>query len=114
MAGEKKTTEAQHKQSNTRKNKIRSETMTNKKEQIKTLQAELKHTEKQLVEATENLNILQTYEQFYYERYNYYMAECEKLTKANEELRRNNKKLETVLQGVRNFVANKMNTENKQ
>ena len=52
--------------------------MTNKKEQIKTLQAELKHREKQLTKATENLNILQTYEQFYYERYNYYMAECEK------------------------------------
>lgn len=85
--------------------------MTNKKEQIKTLKAELKHTEKQLVEATENLNFLQNYEQFYYERYNYYMAECEKLTKANEELRRENKKLETILQGVRNFVANKMNTE---
>lgn len=85
--------------------------MTNKKEQIKTLQAELKHTQKQLAKATENFKILQTYERFYYERYNYYMAECEKLTKANEELRRNNKKLETVLQGVRNFVANKMNTE---
>lgn len=85
--------------------------MTSKKEQITTLQAELKHTQKQLAKATENLKILQTYERFYYERYNHYMAECEKLTKANEELRRNNKKLETVLQGVRNFVANKMNTE---
>lgn len=86
--------------------------MTSKKEQITTLQAELKHTQKQLAKATENLNFLKNYERFYYERYNHYMAECEKLAKTNEELRRKNKKLETMLQAVRNFVANKMNTEN--
>ena len=88
--------------------------MASKKEQIATLKAELTHMGKQLCKATENLNILQTYEAFYYERYNYYMAECEKLAKANEELRRKNKRLETTLQAVRKFVANKVNTENKQ
>ena len=92
--------------------------MTSKNEQIATLKAELTHTEKQLAKATGDLNFIKDYESFYYGRYLYYMSECEKLTKANEELRQENKKLEVILQGVRNYVANKMNmktsTENKQ
>ena len=85
---------------------------TTKKERIAILEAELKATQRELAKTKEELKKAKMMEEFYQERFLHYDRENTKNLKENEELRRDNKKLEIVIESLKNFGANLQNELN--
>ena len=80
---------------------------TTNKERIAILEAELKHTQRELAKTKEELKKAKMMEDYYCGRFLHYDRENTKNLKENEELRRDNKKLEIVIESLKKFGANR-------
>ena len=86
------------------KGKSKSERIFELECQVRHLQRQLDLRTQQLAETENTLAVTAMWKRVFRDRYEYYQLECDRLSKANEELKRKNKELEVALKAFKAVI----------